>query len=99
MIQEAYVTDAVWLSIAFISGLLAKRAGLPTLIGFLLTGIVLNILGVRSGHISDILHVLSDLGIMLLLFTIGLKIKIQSLFQKTVWLTASLHVLIMVVMV
>ncbi|MBU6157520.1 MAG: cation:proton antiporter [Bacteroidetes bacterium] len=99
MIQEAYVTDAVWLSIAFVSGLIAKRVGLPTLIGFLITGIVLNILGVKSGHISDILHVLSDLGIMLLLFTIGLKIKIQSLFQKTVWLTASLHVLIMVVIV
>jgi glutathione-regulated potassium-efflux system ancillary protein KefC len=92
--SEVYITDALWLSIAFMSGLIAKRAGLPTLIGFLLTGIVLNVFGIKSGHISDILDVLSDLGIMLLLFTIGLKIKIQSLFKKAVWLTASLHIAI-----
>lgn len=89
-----YITDALWLTIAFFSGLLAKRVGLPTLIGFLLTGIVLNIFGLREGRISDVLHVLSDLGIMLLLFTIGLKIKVQSLFKKSVWLTASLHMIL-----
>ncbi|MFN9709835.1 MAG: cation:proton antiporter [Bacteroidota bacterium] len=94
--SEVYLIDALWLSIAFFSGLLAKKAGLPTLIGFLLTGIVLNVLGLRQGHISDVLQVLADLGIMLLLFTIGLKIKIQSLFKKAVWLTASLHMMIIV---
>ncbi len=97
--MEVYITDALWLSIAFFSGLLAKRMGLPTLIGFLLTGIVLNVFGLRQGHISDVLHVLSDLGIMLLLFTIGLKIKVQSLFKKTVWLTASLHMLLTITIV
>lgn len=96
--MEVYLTDALWLSIAFFSGLLAKRIGLPTLIGFLLTGIVLNIIGVRQGHISDILDILSTLGILLLLFTIGLKIKIQSLFKKAVWLTASVHIIITVVL-
>ena len=89
--SEVYITDALWLTIAFLSGLLAKRVGLPTLIGFLLTGIVLNVFGIKSGHISEILDVLSDLGIMLLLFTIGLKIKIQSLLKKEVWLSASIH--------
>jgi len=92
--MEVYVTDALWLSIAFFSGLLAKRIGLPTLIGFLLTGIVLNVFGLQQGKISEVLHVLSDLGIMLLLFTIGLKIKVQSLFKKSVWLTATLHMVL-----
>ncbi len=92
--NEVYITDALWLTIAFLSGLIAKRVGLPTLIGFLLTGIVLNLFGIKSGHISEILDVLSDLGIMLLLFTIGLKIKIQSLLKKTVWLTATIHMAI-----
>jgi len=94
--MEVYLTDALWLSIAFFSGLLAKRIGLPTLIGFLLTGIVVNVFSLQEGKISEVLHVLSDLGIMLLLFTIGLKIKVQSLFKKSVWLTASLHMTISV---
>lgn len=92
----AYIIDAVWLSIAFLSGLLAKRFGLPALIGFLLTGIVLNALGVKEGNIHEVLSTLSDLGIMLLLFTIGLKIKIQSLLKREVWFTASAHMILSV---
>lgn len=89
-----YIIDAIWLSIAFLSGLVAKRAGLPALIGFLLTGIVLNTLGVKAGNILEVLATLSDLGIMLLLFTIGLKIKIKSLLKREVWFTASAHMIL-----
>lgn len=96
---EAYIIDALWLSIAFFSGLLAKRLGLPPLIGFLLTGIVLNALGVKEGNINEVLATLSDLGIMLLLFTIGLKIKIKSLIKREVWFTASAHALLTVLAV
>lgn len=90
----AYIIDAIWLSIAFFSGLVAKRVGLPALIGFLLTGIVLNTLGVKEGNIHEVLATLSDLGIMLLLFTIGLKIKIKSLLKREVWFTASAHMIL-----
>ncbi|HMO34072.1 MAG TPA: cation:proton antiporter [Lacibacter sp.] len=94
--MEPYIIDGIWLTIAFLSGLLAKRAGLPALIGFLLTGLVLNALGVQAGNINEVLHTLSDLGIMLLLFTIGLKIKFQSLLKREVWFTASAHMLLSV---
>lgn len=95
-IHEEYMIDALWLTIAFLSGLAVKRMGLPALIGFLLTGLVLNALNIKEGNIYEVLSVLSDLGIMLLLFTIGLKIKIKSLLKKEVWFTASAHMLISV---
>jgi glutathione-regulated potassium-efflux system ancillary protein KefC len=74
--------------------LLAKRIGLPPLVGFLVTGFLINLSGLNEGEISTVLQGLSDLGVMLLLFTIGLKIKLKSLFKPEVWLTASVHMII-----
>lgn len=95
MTQLVYI-DAIWLSIAFICGIAAKKLKLPPLIGFLGTGFILNALGFTQGHISEILHVLSDLGVMLLLFTIGLKINIKVLIKKEIWFTAGAHMIISV---
>lgn len=93
--QPVYI-DAIWLSIAFLSGIIAKRINLPPLIGFLLTGFILNATGFTQGNISEILPVLSDLGVMLLLFTIGLKINVKTLIKKEILITASAHMLISV---
>jgi len=95
---EIYI-DAIWLSVAFVCGLLAKRLNLPVLIGFLVTGIVLNFLGIKDGAISNVLPVLSDLGVMLLLFTIGLKIKVKQLIKPEVWVTASANIIVSVVVI
>lgn len=94
--NEVYIIDAIWLTIAFLSGLAAKRMGMPALIGFLLTGLVLNALKIKDGNIYEILSTVADLGIMLLLFTIGLKIKIRSLLKREVWFTASVHMMLSV---
>jgi len=94
-IEPIYI-DAIWLGLAFISGMLARKVNLPPLIGFLLTGIILNASGLTYGHISAVLHTLSDLGVMLLLFTIGLKININQLIKKEIWTTAGLHMIITV---
>lgn len=83
--------DVVWIGIAFGLGLLARQVGLPPLVGFLLAGFVLSALG-RSG--GETLQTISDLGITLLLFTIGLKLKIGSLLRPQVWGVASLHLII-----
>ena len=95
MTQPVYI-DAIWLSIAFICGLAAKRLKLPPLIGFLGTGFILNALGFTQGYIGEILPVLSDLGVMLLLFTIGLKINIKTLIKKEIWFTAGVHMIMSV---
>lgn len=91
--QQVYI-DAIWLSLAFICGITAKKLKMPPLIGFLITGFILNATGLTQGHISEILPILSDLGVMLLLFTIGLKINIRTLIKKEIWVTASMHMII-----
>lgn len=93
------IIDAIWLTVAFLSGLLFRKFNLPALLGFLLTGLILNAFNLNKGNISDLLQVLSDLGILLLLFTIGLKIKIQQIFKKEIWVTTSLHIVISIVLI
>jgi len=80
--------DFIWIFFAFICGLAAKTIQLPPSIGFLIAGFALNIFGYQA---DDSLTILSNLGITLMLFTIGLKLNIKSLFKNEVWLTSSLH--------
>ncbi|MDX1651171.1 MAG: cation:proton antiporter [Brumimicrobium sp.] len=86
--------DALWLSMAFLSGLVARRFNLPPLIGFLATGFFLNYSGYTEGSLDEILDILSSVGITLLLFTIGLKIKVKSLAKKEIWVTSGVHMII-----
>lgn len=82
--------DVLWILIAFTCGFTAKQLNLPPLIGYLLAGFAMNGLGVTP---LDNLQSLADLGITLMLFTIGLKINFKSLFKPTVWAGTSLHML------
>jgi glutathione-regulated potassium-efflux system ancillary protein KefC len=91
---DPFYADAIWLSIAFVCGLLAKRIGLPPLVGFLLGGFVINFSGFHQGRIYSAVEAMSDIGVLLLLFTIGLKLKIKTLFKKEIWATASLHMIL-----
>ena len=74
--------DSLWLIAAFVLGFLAKLVKLPPMVGYLIAGFVLKYFGAESGEIID---TISDLGIMLLLFTIGLKLKIKNLLKKEIW--------------
>lgn len=74
--------DPVWLAVAFVLGLGARLVGLPPLVGFLAAGFVLNALGVEGG---EMLRQIADLGVTFLLFTIGLKLRIQTLARPEVW--------------
>jgi glutathione-regulated potassium-efflux system ancillary protein KefC len=97
MMQEGYLFDAIWLSTAFLMGFAVRKFNLPALIGFLLTGLILNTLDLVQGNISQFLDTLSSLGVMLLLFTIGLKIKLSNILKPEVWVTASAHMVFSVV--
>ncbi|ESQ13250.1 MAG: hypothetical protein N838_15905 [Thiohalocapsa sp. PB-PSB1] len=83
----------VWITLAFVLGIAARQTGLPPLVGFLLAGFVLHAFGVDENELIDRI---SDLGVSLLLFTIGLKLKIKSLAAAHVWAVAGLHMLIVV---
>jgi predicted Kef-type K+ transport protein len=88
--------DAItWLAVAFAFGVVAKQYGLPPLVGYLIAGFVLNMLGAEEG---PVIEALSELGVTLLLFTIGLKLKLKSLAAPQVWGVASLHMIASVVL-
>lgn len=85
--------DVVWIAMAFGLGFIARLMGLPALVGFLATGFVLNSQDIVSG---ETLGQLSDLGITLLLFTVGLKLNIGTLARPQVWAVTGLHTFIVV---
>lgn len=87
--------DATMVLVAFIFGFLLKQVGLPPLLGFLAAGFVLNALGIEGG---EDLQTVADIGVLLLLFSIGLKVRVKSLFRPEVWGVASLHMIVTVVL-
>ena len=86
--------DVVWVSLAFALGFCSRLIGLPPLVGFLATGFALNSMGMASG---EVLQKLADLGITLLLFTVGLKLDLKTLLRPQVWAVTSLHIGIVIV--
>jgi len=88
------LSDVTLVSLAFVLGFIVKQTGLPPLVGFLAAGFVLNILGVEGGETID---KIADMGITLLLFSIGLKLNLKDLMRPRVWAVTSMHILITVV--
>ncbi len=86
--------DPVFLAVAFVLGFAARQVRLPPLVGFLAAGFALNGLGFESG---PLLVQFADLGVTLLLFSIGLKLKIETLLKPEVWAGTSLHMAVTVV--
>ena len=87
--------EALWaIILAFVLGFAARQVGLPPLVGFLVAGFALHAFGYERGEPID---TISELGVTLLLFSIGLKLRIQSLLRPEVWAGASIHMLITVV--
>lgn len=79
--------EVVCISFALVFGLVVRRIGLPPLVGFLAAGFALNYLGGDLGipeETGPILHHLAHLGVLVLLFTVGLKLKLKQLVQPQV---------------
>jgi predicted Kef-type K+ transport protein len=77
--------------VSLVLGLLARRVGLPPLVGFLVSGFVLFVIGEDGG---ETLTQLGEVGVYLLLFSIGLKLNLRSLLRREIWGTASIHMAI-----
>lgn len=93
---EPWFLNTVWIALAFLCGFLVKRISLPPLIGFLAAGFILNVFDLTEG--SEAIDVASGIGIMLLLFTIGLKLNVRDLFKPVIWMGTSLHMFIITVL-
>ncbi len=88
--------DPLWIALAFIFGFLVSEIGLPPLVGYLLAGFILNAIGAAPG---ELLSELANMGIMLLLFSIGLKLDLRSLIKPQVWAVATSHMVVSTILI
>ena len=79
------------MTVAFLAGTLVRRLGLPPMVGFLIAGFLMRAGGVES---PEGLEGIADFGVTLLLFTIGLKLKVRSLARPEVWAGTSFHMVL-----
>jgi len=87
-LNAVQLMDVLPVVVAFGFGVLAKLIKLPPLVGFLAAGFLLGGFGLNS---SVGLRQIADVGVMLLLFTIGLKLNIKRLLKPYIWVVSSLH--------
>src|SRR5690606_35742666 len=86
--------EAIWISFAFVIGLLVKAIGLPPLVGYLAAGFVLSGLASTTDITAEptsVLAHIAHLGVLLLLFTVGLKLKLKSIVSPEVIGGSLLH--------
>ncbi len=71
-----------------------QRLKLPSILGFLLTGILIGPYGLGFVNESEQIEVISEIGVILLLFVIGMELSIKHLIsiKKTVFIGGTLQV-------
>ena len=85
----------ITIAAALALGLIAHELRIPPLVGFLAAGFLLHVFGFTA---FAGLQQVSDIGVVLLLFTIGLKFDLRSLLQPEALGTAALHMVTVVLL-
>lgn len=85
------MTAAIWLMFAFGLGLVMRSLGLPPLVGYLAAGFVLSFRGHESSYL---LEEVAHAGVLLLLFGVGLKLRLKSLLRAEVLAGSLIHMAI-----
>ena len=83
--------DLAIILVTFALGFAAARAGLPPLVGYLGAGFALHAFGYET---NGAIEAVAELGILLLLFAIGLKLRVRTLARADVWAVAGIHMAI-----
>src|SRR5579871_2192204 len=89
---------ALLLAAAVALGFVMSRLRLPAAAGFILIGVALGPSGLGLIDTSDSIETLADLGVLMLLFIIGMEMRLQS-FRKSLPLALSVTVLTIVIIV
>ena len=72
---------AMALVLAFIGGLIARRIGLPTIVGYLLAGIVIGPFTPGFVGNTETIAQLAELGVIFLMFGVGLHFSLRDLWR------------------
>ena len=72
-------TIAVGLMAAFVGGFIAKRIGLPTIVGYIVAGVLLGPFTPGFSADVDLALELADIGIILLMFGVGIHFSLRDL--------------------
>lgn len=94
ILEELVILLAVSILIIFIS----HRIRLPSVVGFLLTGILIGPGGLSLVKDTETIDVLAEIGVVMLLFMIGLEFTLERLkrIQRNFWVGGGLQVLLTV---
>ncbi|MEJ2180007.1 MAG: cation:proton antiporter, partial [Gammaproteobacteria bacterium] len=87
------VDATIWITLAFSFGFIVRLIGLPPLVGYLGAGFLLSAIGFES---NDILNEVAHAGVLLLLFSVGLKLRLKSLIRAEVLAGSLLHMAIII---
>ncbi len=83
--------DIFWIGLAFLLGLFLNRFHIPPLVGYLLAGLALSFTAYEPGNM---LHEIAHLGVIFLLFTVGLHISLKNILQNVVLGVGLIHLMI-----
>lgn len=88
--------DIALILVAFACGFAATLVRLPPLVGYLAAGFVLHAFG---QDVTPEIQTIADIGVLLLLFGIGLKLKLSTLARPVVWAGASIHMAVTIAVI
>lgn len=91
------VLESVWIGFAFSLGLLVRLVGLPPLVGYLLAGFGISLSGDALGlpeYQGLVLKHIAHIGVLLLLFSVGLKLNLRAVVKEEVIGPGLIHFLL-----
>jgi len=86
------------LGLAFLGGFLAKKAKQPSVVGYLLAGVLISFLTSSFFQAKDLLSFFAEIGVAFLMFTLGLELSLDYLKRvKTVAIWGALIQILLVI--
>ena len=83
--------DIIWIGVAFLLGFASSRIHLPPLVGYLIAGLTLSAFGYEGGAMLD---EIAHLGVLFLLFTVGLHIRLKNILRYDILGIGLTHLII-----